>query len=259
MYKGKQLNYGGAEMFGSVKIGLLVAAIFLGVFAYPWIGVVQAVTITITPVEVGFVDNDQPTINMAPGLEAIGVTHYLSREQQSFLMFDLSTIGPSRAILSMSLVMSWSGASQFFTPLPIDVYHVSNDAWTTDSITWNTKPEYNTLLASIDMDIDNPAETFTREWEFNRYNFQSDIRDGLLSLAIAVPINTLGNGIQFKLDTFRGPYLKIEVAPVPESSTVVLFSVGLVGIVLLEWRRRRRSLNSPISSRKQFQVEAAIP
>lgn len=207
-------------------------------FASPVNGIVHASSFTFTPTEAGFLRSLDPDRNIAALVEAIGVYHYGADEHISYLKFDLSSFGPARAVFSMTLRLDANSISQFFgMPLPISVYHVSNDAWTTANITWNTQPGFDTLLGTVNYNPDNPAELFWREWDLTSFNFQRDINDGFLSLAVRVPGNSLNTGVHFSLAPSRIPSLTIVSAPpVPEPSTLLLLLSGLASLML--WRAR---------------------
>jgi hypothetical protein len=199
--------------------------------------VASADTSTFTPTQVGFLLSDQPTINAAPGLEQIGVYHLDGLENRSYLQFDLSGYNGPRDFTAITLTMTVASVSQFFgTPVPINVYLANSNAWTTNSITWNNQPGFTTQLSSLLFNPDNPT-TFTRTWALSGFNIQQAINAGALSLALAIPIDTLGTGVTFKIPAPNEPSLSLSIRQsVPEPSTSILFAIGLTG--LAAWRRR---------------------
>jgi hypothetical protein len=194
---------------------------------------------TFTPSQVGFLLSDQPTINAAPGLEQIGVHHFGGVEHVSYLQFGLSGFTGPRDITDITLTMTWASVSQFLgTPVPINVYLANSNAWTTNSITWNNQPGYTTQLSSLLFNPDNPSESFRRTWTLSGFNIQQPINAGALSLALAIPIDTLGTGVTFKLNSPNEPALSLAIRQsVPLPSTGLLFGLGFIG--LAAWRRPR--------------------
>lgn len=215
-----------------IPVFLVIAVLVFGISS-AWADTIT----TFTPSQVGFLLSDQPTTNAAPGLEQIGVYHFDDLEYVSYLQFDLSGFTGPRDITDKTLTMTWASVSQFFgTPVPINVYLANSDAWTTDSITWNNQPGFTTQLSSILFNPDNPAEPFTRTWTLTGLNIQKAINAGALSLAVAIPINTLATGITFKLPSPNEPTLSLTIRQsIPEPSTWILFGIGFTGVA---WLRR---------------------
>jgi hypothetical protein len=205
------------------------AVVFVSCISPAW-----ATTITtFTPTQAGFLLSDQPTRNVAPLLEQIGVHNFGGLEHVSYLQFDLSGFTGPRDITDVSLTLTVASGSQFFgTPLPIDIYLANSNAWTTNSITWNNQPGYSTVLSSLLFHDGSIRPT----WTLSGFNIQRAINAGALSLALAVPIDTLGSGVTFKLLAPNEPSVSLSIRQsVPLPSTGLLFGVGFIG--LAAWRR----------------------
>jgi len=197
---------------GRTGIGIKIGVVFVLLFglALPLKQVSLASSFTLLPTDFGFVDDEQSDTNLVLLFGIIGVHHFGTREQRSFLKFDLSLIPQSEVITSLTLAAKWTSVSQFSPPFPIDIRHVSNDAWQTANVTWNNQPGTDILLGSIDFDPDNPTQPNRREWDLSEFDYSSDLQDGFLSIAMIASNPNTATGVNFAISPPATPFIVIE-------------------------------------------------
>jgi hypothetical protein len=177
-------------------------------------------TYTIYLSEGSSVNSDQPDI-IYPGLyvfNSSGVEHI------AYLKFDLSSISDKETITSLTLYARANEISQYNFPFYIDIYHVSNDEWHRDTLTWNNQPGFKGLLGT-GLFIDDNSFTV---WDLSGYDYRKDMKDNILSLAMVIPDNPPGTaGLGWRWND-----VSLEVYTcVPEPSTMLLLGSGLIGLL----------------------------
>jgi hypothetical protein len=182
-------------------------------------------TYTIYLSEGSSVNSDQPDI-IYPGLyvfNSSGVEHI------AYLKFDLSSINDKEIITSLTLYAKAQSISQYNIPFYIDIYHVSNDKWNVNTLTWNNQPGFNGLLGTSDF-IDNGSSTV---WDLSGYNYKKDMSDNILSLTMVIPDNPpVNTGVGFRwVDTYIEVDTYSKSTCVPEPATMLLLGSGLIGLL----------------------------
>lgn len=120
-----------------------------------------------------------------------------------------------------------------------DLYRVEDDSWDEYSITWNNKPLINTMLSSYH------ATHFSTwvMWDLSHLNFSTDLLDGSLSLAI-VPRELSYSNTEFiskeSGNEYVRPYLQIETTIIPEPTTIILMSSGLLVLLSIVIKQQRK-------------------
>lgn len=107
----------------------------------------------------------------------------------SYLKFDLTNFtSPGQAILRLNL----SGAGTTVTGTQWLVYKCDNDSWTETGITWNTKPDTTTLLASVA-----GKKTGYAEWDLSSAVATEASGDKTITLAIVSSVAGQTNDASF--------------------------------------------------------------
>lgn len=107
----------------------------------------------------------------------------------SYLKFDLTNFtSPSQATLRLNL----SGAGTTITGTQWLIYKCDNDSWTETDITWNTKPDTTTLLASI-----TGKKTGYAEWDLSSAVATEANGDKTITLAIVSSVAGQTNDATF--------------------------------------------------------------
>lgn len=132
-------------------------------------------TTKIYPSDDAFVRNNYPSTNF--GSENWANNLRAGYEQsfgidRSYLKFDLSSL-QGETITSASF--SIFSLSTHDDP-SVNLYYVSNDAWSETSITWSNKPSYSTLIGSV-LSIDSPERI---EFDVSSYLSESELSFALI-------------------------------------------------------------------------------
>lgn len=203
-----------------IKVSDLLLGFFIIFLSISYNNIVLADTFTIMPIEDSHVDSEQPDRNFAD--YPLGVLKFnytvpigVLREQISYVKFDLSIIDDAEQIDTIFYNASWQSASQCSSPQYIDIYHVTDDSWDEGNLTWNNQPGYDDYLGTLLFDIDNPSQTFWRQWDISSYDYSSDLDDNTLSIAM-VKRNPDSCGVAFRTE----PFLEISTQPAPESIVI---------------------------------------
>jgi hypothetical protein len=185
---------------GNIVIGVFFFLCFLSIFQ---IRATFAGIYMLYPVngENGSVDSSYPDTNFYD--YGLSVYHYGDDQHIVYLKYDLSSISDHTHIDSVVLIARYGGLSQYYGPVPVDIYYVSNDSWSARTFTWNTRPDLDVLLARSTFD-ENVQPTV---WDLSCYNYKLDQRDNYLSLAMVQPNSTV-TGIGFV-----SPFIVITTKP----------------------------------------------
>jgi len=191
--------------------------------AFLWVSgdnIVLADTFTIIPIEASYVDSKTPDLNLyGNGLGVLKFNYLVPigvlREKISYIKYDLSAIDDAEKIDTIFYNASWQTASQCFSPNYIDIYHVADDNWDAENLTWNNQPGYDDYLGTLLIDTHNPSAPFWKQWDISLYDYSKDLADNTLSI-VMVKRDPNSCGLLFR----RRAFLEINTQPTSEPATV---------------------------------------
>ena len=197
------------------------------------------ITLNLNPVDDAMVDSTSSTTNYGyEGYLSIqGISFpFTTSIQESFLMFDLSTI-PDTAVVDSAILYVYaydyeSAASAALASL----HYVGDDTWDEGDITWVNAPTFDAGYFDDQISINADGwyswdlldSSGTDSWA----DYSVDLQDDLISLMIkALNENSL-NSAQFYSDEYSDrllrPYLEITYTVIPAPGAICLAAIGIV-------------------------------
>ncbi|MFH1772486.1 MAG: DNRLRE domain-containing protein [Candidatus Omnitrophota bacterium] len=163
--------------------------------------------------------------------------------QHAYLKFDLTSI-PDTAILNSVTLNVWNPS--WTANDIVEIFHVFDDSWAENTITWNNRPalegypEY--PLSSVSTAIMNNVSHSFDIFQFGVPDYTPDLVDNFVTFAFTTQGNgififdnreaeSLGTGSAGQTAAFlRTEYTAQQSSVVPEPTSMILFSLGLLGI-----------------------------
>jgi len=138
--------------------------------------------------EAGFVDSETPDTNFFDFGGFLAVLSFSDRQQISYVKYDLSSISDSEVITSLKFNAFLLSSSQFFVPVTIDIFHVPDDSWFDENLTWNNRPSLGDFLGTltIDPNVSEGPVGIRYQWDLSGYDYSGDVQDNFLSMALVV-------------------------------------------------------------------------
>ncbi|WP_246112290.1 CBM96 family carbohydrate-binding protein [Thermococcus aciditolerans] len=131
-------------------------------------------TIQINPTDDAYVKDTAPDSNYGSyGSLYVGTYYMDNADERAYLKFDLSGI-PDNAVIVSAVLRAYTYSGAHSTPVNISAYAVSDDSWTEDSITWNTKPSAGELLDKDLVDTDGYHWSVWNVTDFVKAEFSGD-------------------------------------------------------------------------------------
>ncbi|NJE31112.1 DNRLRE domain-containing protein [Thermococcus sp. 18S1] len=131
-------------------------------------------TVQINPTDDAYVKDTTPDTNYGSyGSLYVGTYYKDHANERAYLKFDLSSI-PDNAVIVSAVLRAYTYSGAYSTPVNISAYAVSDDSWTEDSITWNTKPSAGELLDKDLVDTDGRHWSTWNVTDFVKGEFSGD-------------------------------------------------------------------------------------
>lgn len=214
-------------------LGCAVFMVVIYLFAVPSYGTL--ITHLIAPVDDALVDNKEPDTNFGDTDYLQIFTAYMSqRHLRSYIKFPLSEIPELDFVESATLYLyhyhgGWTR--------PIDIYHVADDNWTQNTITWNNRPLPSPTTAELIASEQIESTEGWKSWDLltnDGWDYNSDVNDGYVSFLLKGPeTGDRNNSFYSSKATNNHPYLEIVIIPEPS----ILALIGLTGLLLLKRRK----------------------
>ncbi|NJE03354.1 DNRLRE domain-containing protein [Thermococcus sp. MV11] len=179
-------------------------------------------TVQINPTDDAYVKDTAPDSNYGSDSSLYVGTYYRDNaNERAYLKFDLSGI-PDNAVIVSATLHAYTYWGAYSTPVNISAYAVSDDSWTEDSITWNTKPAAGELLDKDLVPDSNKRTDPVRHWsvwnvtDFVKAEFSGDKVVSFVLVSDVEGIVTESIGYNSKESSYGNyPYLEV-VYYVPE-------------------------------------------
>ncbi len=226
----------------SHAISLIITATAFAGFAGTAFGAI------IAPSDDAVVINTDPDGNYGQDERIFTWTAYMAGSRgRSYIKFSLNGL-PDRSMISSATLNLYQYDAGGFVPW-VSIYHVSDDTWTEDDVTWNNRP----LPDPSSPDTPNAPDLINRlnigygeGWvsfdllSSGMWDYNADAADGYVTLLIKSDEKGDERHVFYSSEeTVAGnfaPYL--EIATVPAPAALPLLGAGVLG--LLAFRREKK-------------------
>ncbi|MGD2064574.1 MAG: DNRLRE domain-containing protein [Nitrospirota bacterium] len=202
--------------------------------------IASAATFTLSPTDDAYTSVFDPDTNFGNSSRLATNLNNLGQKQFSYLMFDLSGIPATQAIVSATLNLyqvTGAGAGES----GVTLRRIADDSWDEMAVTWNSPPD--TTGATV-LEVNPNAYTYVgwSQWDLlasGLWDPSVDRTDGLLSLWLA-EASSNDQAHQWCSDESasdplcgegREPYLDITTVAVPVPGSLWLVGSGLLGLL----------------------------
>lgn len=189
----------------------------------------QAAAAIINPVDDAFIISTEP--DTPHGADRILTwTAYMSGGRgRSLVKFSLSGLPDSSQLASATLNLYQYDAGGFVPH--VSIYHVDNDTWTEETLTWNNAPAFNGQVIRNNIGFNAGWVSFDLLGS-GIWDYDSDLNDGYVTFLVkSDESGDERHNFYSKEEDVQGdfaPYLQI--LTIPEPATLALLGCGILGL-----------------------------
>lgn len=177
--------------------------------------------------DITYVRLDHDLSILAVGWEQWGPPNFESVEYTSYAMFDLTSIPDSYSVTNAQLHMYCEYDYNDSYSLGVDVYRITDDTWTENTINPMSPPAYEDSILST-QSINGIGWYI---WDItSNWSPSTDLSDNYLSLILT--FDSANDSVDFTSSEggVNNLYLEIQAEPIPIPGAVWLLGSGLIGI-----------------------------